>query len=175
VNRQVCGIDLSLRATGIAHCNGVVEVFTPTHDGASNAGMDRLCEIRDHVIEAVVVDTELAIIEALAFDAHDTNRWGAQLAGIVRAGLYDQEVPFLLVVPGTLKKYATGNGRAGKDQMTNAAQKRLKYEGYDNNEADALWLRAIGLDLLGDPVVELPKANREAITLLRQRRPVVRP
>jgi Holliday junction resolvasome RuvABC endonuclease subunit len=173
VTPRVVGVDLSLRATGIADIDGDAHVFKPTHDGATNAGMDRLCEIRDHVVEATFAAT-LVVIEALAFDAHDTNRWAAQLAGIVRARLFDEAIPFVLCPPNTLKKYATGNGQAAKDQVTNAAQKRLGYEGYNNDEADALWLREIGLELCGDPVVELPRVQRDALNLLRQRSPVRR-
>ena len=39
----------------------------------------------------------------------------------------------------TLKKYATGNGRANKEQMIAAAQVR-GWEPVDDNHADALWL-----------------------------------
>ena len=171
----VMGVDLSLNNTGIAHVDGKAEVFSPRHNNSTNVGMDRLCEIRDHLVKATFNDLDLVVIEGLAFDAHDTYRWGAQLAGIVRAAFYDLFVPFLLCPPGTLKKYATGNGSAGKDQVTNAAQKRLGYDGYQNDEADALWLRAIGLDLCGVPPVELPKVQSEALKLMRQQRPIQRP
>lgn len=40
----------------------------------------------------------------------------------------------------TLKKFATGSGRAGKEEMVQAAQKSLGYQGNDDDEADALWL-----------------------------------
>jgi Holliday junction resolvasome RuvABC endonuclease subunit len=172
---QVMGVDLSLNNTGIAHADGSVEVFTPRYNDSTNAGMDRLCEIRDHIAKATFETLDLVVIEGLAFDAHDTYRWGAQLAGIVRAALYDLGVPFMLCPPGTLKKYATNNGKAGKDQVTNAAQKRLGYDGYQNDEADALWLRAIGLALCDAPPVEMPKVHDDALRLLRQQRPIQRP
>ena len=172
---QVMGIDLSLNNTGLAYADGEAEVFSPEHNNSTNAGMDRLCEIRDHLVKATFDDLDLVVIEGLAFDAHDTYRWSAQLAGIVRAAMFDLGVPFVLCPPGTLKKYATGNGNAGKDQVTNACQKRLGYDGYNNDEADALWLRAIGLDLCGVPLVELPKVQAEALKLMRQQHPIQRP
>lgn len=172
---QVMGVDLSLNNTGIAHTDGHAEVFTPRYNNSTNAGMDRLCEIRDYIVKATFDTPDLVVIEGLAFDAHDTYRWGAQLAGIVRAALFDLYIPFLLCPPGTLKKYATNNGKAGKDQVTNAAQKRLGYDGYQNDEADALWLRAIGMALRGAPVADMPKAHDDALRLMRQQHPIQRP
>jgi Holliday junction resolvasome RuvABC endonuclease subunit len=172
VHPQVLGLDLSLTSTGLALPDGSVEVYRPKAYGKSNLGLDRLVEIRDRIVKAVFLDVELTVIEALAFDAHDTNRLQAQLAGIVRAKLFDLGTPFLCVPPGTLKKYATGNGHAGKTEMVQAAEKRLGYAGHDDNEADALWLRAIGCELLAVPLVDMPQANRDALRLLRQQRPV---
>lgn len=46
---------------------------------------------------------------------------------------------FRMVHSATIKKFATGNARAEKPQMVQAAQK-LKPGVTDDNEADALWL-----------------------------------
>lgn len=172
----VIGLDLSLRNTGIAHADGSTETFQPTADGATNYGMDRLCEIREHVGRVCNMTThlELVIVEALAFDGHDTKREQAMLAGLVRHFLFTQHLPFLLVAPNTLKKYATGNGQAGKVEMYQAAQKRFGYDGTSFDEADALWLRAIGWDLLGQPIVELPQAQHKALRTLATMAPAVR-
>lgn len=172
----VIGLDLSLKATGIAHADGTVETYGPKATGATNAGMDRLCEIRDY-IAAVLQGTnhlELVMVEALAFDSRDTRREQAQLAGIIRALMFDHDVPFLLVPPGTLKKYATGHGLAPKLDVLKAAEKRLGYDGTSFDEADALWLRAIGCDLIGVPLAFIPKHSTEALVRLRQATPVRR-
>ena len=53
----------------------------------------------------------------------------------------------LEVPPAKLKKYATGNGRASKDEMTAAARKRWpEIEIVSHDQADALWLMAYGQD-----------------------------
>lgn len=165
----VIGFDLSLRNTGIAHADGTTETYKPNSDGTTNYGMDRLCEIRDYVgrVCNMTLYLELVIVEALAFDAHDTKREQAMLAGLVRQFLFTNQIPFLLVAPNTLKKYATGNGQAGKVEVFKAAQKRLGYDGTSFDEADALWLRAIGWDLLGQPVVEVPHTHDVALKGLR--------
>lgn len=172
----VIGLDLSLRGTGIAHADGSAETYQPKADGTTNYGMDRLTEIRSFVAAVINMTThlELVMVEALAFDGHDTKREQAMLAGLVRHFLFASRIPFLLVAPSTVKKYATGNGQAGKIEMFKAAQKHLGYDGTSFDEADALWLRAIGCDLLGVPLVELPKTHTTALRSLRATTPAVR-
>lgn len=51
------------------------------------------------------------------------------------------KVPYLGVPVGTIKKFATGKGNAGKDEMIEAVRTSLGYPGVtDHNEADALAL-----------------------------------
>lgn len=171
----VVGLDLSVRCSGIAHADGYVDTYKPEADAATNMGLDRLCEVRDHILDILPGDIELVMMEGLAFDAHDTSRQLAQLTGIVRAALFDRRVQFLVVTPSTLKKYATGSGRSTKAQVLQQAQRRLGYEGTLHDEADALWLRAIGCDLLDVPIAELPAVNREALGVLARRAPVKQP
>jgi Holliday junction resolvasome RuvABC endonuclease subunit len=168
----VLGLDLSLTATGIAHPDGRVETYKPKNPGGTSLGLDRMVEIRDHVIASVPADIELVILEALAFDGHDRNREQAQLTGMIRARLYDLRMGFFAIPPNTLKKYACGNGHANKTEMVQAAEKRLGYEGHDHNEADALWLRAIGWALLEVPVCDMPMLNQSALLPWRYATPV---
>jgi len=163
MNPSVLGLDLSLTATGIAHPDGRLDTYKPKHQGATNLGLDRMIEIRDHVIGCVPADIELVILEALAYEGHDRKREQAQLTGMIRAALFDLGFGFFAIPPNTLKKYATGKGVAIKTEMVQAAEKRLGYEGHDHNEADALWLRAVGCALLKAPLVELPLVNQSAL------------
>lgn len=169
----VIGLDLSLKATGIAHVDGSTEVFRPRADPAVNYGLDRVDEIRDRILAVLAGydDIELVMIEGLAYAAHDSSRQLAMLAGVIRMALYDAGHPFLTVTPNQLKKYATGSGKASKEAVVDAAQKRLRYDGYDNNEADALWLRAMGWELVGIPLVELPVLHRDALKELFKKVP----
>ena len=52
------------------------------------------------------------------------------------------EIPVEGVAVGTIKKYATGSGRASKEQMIEAASAIVGYEIKDDNEADAICLMA---------------------------------
>jgi Holliday junction resolvasome RuvABC endonuclease subunit len=171
----VVGLDLALNHTGIAHADGTTETFVATADKQANAGLDRMCEIRRHITWVTdIIDLELVVIEALAFDAHDYNRWLAQLTGIIRASLYDRDVPFIVVTPSTLKKYATGSGRSGKAEVLYNARDRLGYKGFSHDEADALWLRAIGWAVLNVPAVDVPKLHQQALVAVRGQVPVRR-
>lgn len=47
----------------------------------------------------------------------------------------------------TIKKHATGKGKASKQEMVDACRDRLGIEPQDDNEADALWIRELAAHL----------------------------
>lgn len=158
---SVVGLDLSLTATGIAGLAGATStVKTRTR------GMERLDVITDAVLNAANL-AGLVCIEGYSFGslASQAHALG-ELGGVVRWSLWRSGIEYLDVPPSTLKTYATGKGNAGKVDVVIAARDRLGYEGTDDNEADALWLRALGLDLLGSPLVKLPQTHRRALDKL---------
>lgn len=53
------------------------------------------------------------------------------------------------VNPSTLKKWATGNGRAEKKDMIRSVYQRTMLEIKDHNEADAILLALYGREVLG--------------------------
>ncbi len=59
----------------------------------------------------------------------------------------EHDIETMSVHTGTLKKYATGAGNAGKGQVMAAAQ-RLGYNPEDDNEADAIFLWRYAIDSL---------------------------
>jgi crossover junction endodeoxyribonuclease RuvC len=69
--------------------------------------------------------------------------------------------------PSTRMKYATGKGMVAKELVFAAAIKRLPVDVNNSDEADAAWLCAIGHDLLGEPLVEMPVLNRSALVALQ--------
>ncbi|GAG77260.1 unnamed protein product [marine sediment metagenome] len=59
------------------------------------------------------------------------------------------EIPYKGVPIATIKKFATGKGNANKEAMMEAARaKGWSFE--DDNEADALWLLHVAIDMLGE-------------------------
>lgn len=152
--RDVVGIDPSLTATGIAYEGG-----TTTVSGCK--GDDRLVSIRDAVAD-LCEGAELAVVEDLPTHGMGAGKTG-MAQGVVRLALLDLGVDFVLVPPASVKVYACGKGNATKPDMRMALFQRIGLDLRDDNQVDAYWLRAIGLDLLGRAVVQLPALHRRAL------------
>jgi Holliday junction resolvasome RuvABC endonuclease subunit len=159
--RHVVGLDLSLRHAGIAYPDGVTTVVNPK----KLTGPQRWACIWDDIAQAWLPDVpDLAVIEGYAYAAAGSALFDlCELGGLVRWELHRAGVPWIVIPPTSLKKYATGSGVATKTAMVIAARDRLGYEGTDDNEADALWLRAMGLDLLDEPPCRLPIIQRNVL------------
>lgn len=160
---HVVGLDLSITATGIARSDGTLT----TVDTKKATGDQRLLVIERHVNEAIGVWHEhpkphLAVIEDLPTHAHSAGITG-MVHGVVRVALMRSGVPYVLIPPASLKKYATGKGNATKPDMRMSLYQRADIDLRDDNQVDALWLRYMGLDALGHPAVDLPKSHREAL------------
>lgn len=154
------GVDLSYTATGIAWADDGVDVFTtdPKTDHVTRAERIAL-DVLAHTI-----DGDLVCIESGVYRSQQAFPAGV-MHGIVRHWLrtHRPASTVRLIPAATLKVYATGKGNADKTAMVVAARERLGYDGLENNEADSLWLRAIGMELLGRPIVELPKTHTRAL------------
>ncbi len=74
--------------------------------------------------------------------AHD---YGGYVA-VLRMYCFQNYIPLKGIGVATVKKYATGNGRADKSMMIEAAKKEFGYDGKNDNEADALWILSAGLE-----------------------------
>jgi Holliday junction resolvasome RuvABC endonuclease subunit len=89
------------------------------------------------------------------------------------------QIPVLVVPPNNLKQYACGMGSANKREVfagmsewfpgwelhkTGKRGNVLTSPDYD--KADAVALMAIGCELLGEPLVELPAKHRKALDKL---------
>ncbi|SFN66904.1 hypothetical protein [Mycetocola miduiensis] len=152
----VVGLDLSLTGTGVAVIGeDGIRTSLVTSKGKADASLQQrsarlidLCQqIADLIPEGALVVIEQPAYSQTGGSHHD------------RSGLWWLIVAYLHgihhvveVAPGTVKKFATGKGNAGKDEMLAAAIKR--YPGADvvnNNVADAVHLAAMGARFLGHP------------------------
>jgi len=161
----ILGLDLSLTATGWAVSP---DEFGVERTAGTCRGTDRLLEYR-HWLE-VMCDGYLpdkAVIEGYSFGSKGRAVFNiAEWGGVARLALVDKGVPFVEVPPSVLKKYATGRGNAPKPDMRMELYKRTGLDVADDNAVDALWLLAVGRELAGDPLWDMPKANREALSKL---------
>lgn len=93
---------------------------------------------------------ELIVIEGPAYGSNNANTH--MLAGFwwLLVHALEKIAPVAVVQPSTLKKFATGNGRADKDEMLAAAIAAFPQAGIRNNDvADAAALAACGAVWLG--------------------------
>lgn len=158
---EVSGVDLSLTSTGLSGPRG----WAPTTVKPGNlSDPERMVFIRKRVA-AVAVRSDLVVIEDFAYGARGRSVF--QIGGlgwIIRAELYDHRVPYVLLSPSTIKGFATGRGDADKYTMRREAERRLDVECANDDEADAVWMRAAGLDAYGRLVdqygVQMPKSHR---------------
>ena len=157
---EVIGIDLSLTATGISDGRS-----TETIKPGKITGLARQRAIAAHIGRRLEV-AALVVIEGPSYGSTQ-----AASSAHERAGLWWRIVdladsmgkPVLVVPPTTLKKFATGSGRADKDVMMLATARRFDWFSGDNNAADALWLSALGFQWLEEPIIDLPEAHLAAL------------
>lgn len=158
---RIAGLDLSMAATGVALPDG----GTLTIKTNLKEGDWRLLTIRDAVADALQ-GCDLVVVEGWLVRSLSAPVTG-MVHGAVRGFLMDEKIPYAVVTPATLKKYATGKGNADKTAMIMAAYQRsgtdFSVYGKDDNQCDAAWLRWAGLDHCGEPAFPLPAAQRAAL------------
>lgn len=178
---RVVGLDLSLVSTGIAlpdEITGTIGYSLPK-EATDIERCTRIATIRRSVLDEMhgpwqphpdggghKQPTDLVVMEGFSFGSPQGATEAGGLGWAIRIALHEAGVPFAVVAPPTLKKYATGSGAAGKDDMKLAALSRLgiEFTGKGSGDrCDATWLRVMGLDALGCPVVDLPAVNRSAL------------
>lgn len=162
---NVIALDLSMTATGLCGTEGDTATVK-----TKLAGDQRLLAIVEDVRHIVGIGrgylganlADLAVIEDLPTHAKSAGITG-MVQGAVRVELMRLGVPYVLITPASLKKWATGKGNADKVAMAVAALKRFGREFPNDNEADAWLLRAMALDAFGCPLAPMPAVNRTAL------------
>ncbi|MFI1562146.1 hypothetical protein ACH4ZX_03630 [Streptomyces sp. NPDC020490] len=161
---RVAGIDASLTGTGVATLGGTTLITSTGRRKDSIAQRrTRIKGIVDEVLVAIGV-VDLAVIEGPSHHSVGGSVWD-------RAGLWwrivdrlcAEDIPVAVMPPMSRAKYATGNGAARKAAVMEAARHRYGAVLDNDNEADALVLRAAGLDWLGQPLAEVPAGHRAAL------------
>lgn len=138
---KIMGLDLSISCTGIGYPDTSVQALKP-----KVAGDARLEYLADHVgLAARTSGADLVVIEGLGgIYQGEAARVIPMLHGAIRLELMRSRIPYMLLPPSSLKKFATGNGGADKTGMALAALKRLGREYHTSDECDADWLRIAG-------------------------------
>ncbi|MGH3476018.1 MAG: hypothetical protein ACRDQD_04185 [Nocardioidaceae bacterium] len=163
----VVAFDLSLTSTGVARADGTTARITSKLTGPA-----RLVELREAVLLATSVPwAHLVVLEGLAYGVVRGNgAHHSELAGlhaIVRVALWEREVPVVEIPPASLKMVATGKGNASKEEVHEAAIRRLGFTGANRDEADALWLWTAAQIHYGLSTIELPATHRRGLDKVR--------
>lgn len=154
---DVLGLDLSLAHTGAASLTDRGTVATWLLETAPASGVldvdARLSRIARWVMGRVTTGTVLAVIEAPSYGSqHGQQHERAGLHWRVIRGLVAREIPIAVCPPTTLKKWATGSGRASKPDMRDAVARLWPGRGLarvSEHEIDALALAGLGAQWLG--------------------------
>jgi Holliday junction resolvasome RuvABC endonuclease subunit len=161
---RIAGLDISLTGTGVATTTGTISIPT---NGKRNDSLTMRHHRFQRIIRAVFDELghcDLAVVEDAAYAAVGGSKWDrGGLWWLIIDGLLDREIPVALVSPKSRAKYATGNGSAGKAAVMRAAQQTYGAITRDDNQADALILRAMGHDWAGQPLAAVPDLNRTAL------------
>lgn len=170
--KTVIGLDLSLTATGLAVIDGYNGSGTGSTQVVSaergQTGHRRLAYLSGYILGVAegYEEIPLVVVEGPSFGSTAGQRGHHERAGLwwlVTQQLWQARIPTAVVPPASLKRFATGKGNANKDQVLLATARRFPYFVGGNDEADALWLAAMGADHLGHPIVAMPEAHRAAL------------
>jgi crossover junction endodeoxyribonuclease RuvC len=172
---RIVALDLSLTATGIAVTHDQVgeprlscRTVTPRKYPTPNViDHQRLHATFGAIAAAVNCKPDLVVIEWLPqFAGHGgTALRLAELHGAVKHWLWAHGHPYVDVKPQHLKTYAAGYGNATKQAVREAVTARYGrlLHIHTEDEADAVTLLAMALDVYGQALVDVPAAHRKAI------------
>ena len=153
------GLDLSLNATGYAEKAGTGLIHAPKGE----TGITRIDSIA-HGVQARAEGKDLVIMESHAFSARQQYAHEiGELFGVVKWLLHNDGHVVIEVPPARLKKFATGVGNAGKDEVLASAIRALGFLGSNNNEADAWVLYQMGVHWYRGNLDEIPMYRGEVL------------
>jgi len=150
------GIDPSLTATGWATHRGLSGIVS-----SNRRGIGRVAEIVDLLAErlgrpniptdCMMVGDDYYAVEGYSFASPYSAHQLGEVGGAIRLFLFRHQRPYIDVAPQSLKKFATGSGRAKKDELRLAVFKRWGKEFKTDHEVDAFILAKITEAVFGDP------------------------
>lgn len=153
----ILGVDLSLTATGIAMPDGQTETLR-----TQLRGLPRMSWIV-HQIIGRASGVDVIVLEGAFIGGHVNLSELHMLHGALRLRFFHCDHLVAIVAPSTLKFFATGKGNAKKPDMRMALFKRAGLDLADDNQVDAYFLRAAGMEYYGEPVMSIPQAQVAAL------------
>jgi Holliday junction resolvasome RuvABC endonuclease subunit len=149
---NILGIDLGLAKMGIVglriHDDEIADVDnklyqTKKGEMSDTGRLSFMCEMVSRTI--TLAQPEIIVCE-YPFNVKGNGRVLVEIYGNVRLCAFRHHIPFVPVAQTTLKKYATGSGKADKSEMRLQLYKEFGHE-YGEDEADAFWLAHLGYSI----------------------------
>jgi Holliday junction resolvasome RuvABC endonuclease subunit len=170
----VCGLDLSLTSTGISTACGGLLAAAPVFRALRPPPKLKTWDRMEWLIAALgrevkAADPDVILVEGPGYHSAAKGSYWHENAGLwweATLRIRRSGVPMAVLTPGTLKKFATGNGSAKKSAMVGQAMRRFELDDIGEDEADSLWLAAAGCEHYGWPVVKLPAAQVAALDVV---------
>lgn len=147
---KIVGVDLGLAKMGVVtlriHNDNIAgqykELFVSdakkfSHPDARLAYMCENAQISIGSAEPEIVTCEYP------FNVKGNGRVLVEMYGIIKLFCFKRAIPFVPVAQTSLKKYATGGGKAEKSDMRLQLYKEFGLD-YSEDEADAYWLAHLG-------------------------------
>ncbi len=162
MSARIYGLDLSLTSTGLASSLGWSEVVKPPSKLRSH---DRLAHLKAAILGRVN-GADLVVVEGPSYGSQAGQAGHHERAGLwwmVTHALWKRDVPLAVAPPATVKRFACGKGNASKDDVLVACCRRFEWFSGGNDESDSVWLAAMGADWFGQPMAQMPAANRKAL------------
>lgn len=144
---RIVAFDLSLAAVGWCTADAFMEQGTLRTKLVDIARLDWLRS----AVSDMARSADLVLIEDFSFGSK--GRAVYQIGGLqfmVRHYLWKSGIPYCLVAPSQLKKFATGKGNADKSIVIREVFARWGVSIDDDNAADAYVLAMIGRGLVGE-------------------------
>ena len=158
--------------TGYAHSDGHMGVWLLSDHCSRHPGA-RLERLRERLYEAFREwGFERLAFEDASFGSPNPNVQAMhnELRGVIKLVAAELAVDVVLFKPSTIKKFATGSGRAEKWQMVRALKTQFGIEVTDDNVADAMWI----LRMAENPtriLESLPKAVKKRVKAAAKKAP----
>lgn len=138
---KILGLDPATK-TGWAHSDGDSGVRHIGISGQEHAGQ-KLVRFRDwlhEMLRAYTVDRIAFEFSSLGSKHEEAKVFHNQLRGVLIMVAAEFNLPFRSFSPSQIKKFATGNGRASKEEVMRCFEVATGRKAVDDNEADAYWV-----------------------------------
>jgi crossover junction endodeoxyribonuclease RuvC len=155
------GVDQSLNGTGLAliRANGTC-VATTTIIVGKRKDAERLFYIQQEVCNFIklyhvtYLNVKTSIDVAMEGGSFKSTHRGfalGEISGVLQTFFFSKKYPIVIVPPLLVKKFATGNGGASKQNMIDAVKTLWNVSVENDNEADALVLAHIARSVIYAP------------------------